>query len=492
MNNLLKKIKENKRKGIVLIIFVLVIFFNGDFAKDEKIKTDKAVASFELERDNLSLIMAKNDDEEIYTNIFNSQSGDFYRIGFQIKSEKNEQIKLTARSFLGESQKLKVITTEKNLAEQYVEFIFKTNHSFQDIVLERIGNSNNGRSPLENGKVFIDKFFISRLSIKNDFESKELKKSIFGETKIDKKIVFTQEEISDNVFANKKKQLEEKIETDIDEIIFVDLNLEKIGSGGEGKYKIELLKKNIEKGKYESVKRIHINPAKLEKKRHQDGFYRFPFPAKLTAGDSNEYYLRISNQGVKTDAKNYLKIRKFRANDDFKDGYARLITMTLAEHQNHTLLTNSKIEDLGDIISYHYENSNYVTDYLDVFEDSGKVYFDWYRKTVMANGEKGAYFTYKIDTLYPLKKVHIVAEQQGEKRDEIKLEYSYDNFNWQKMDYTQEENEPQKFDYFVENEDNNSSEIYIKASYNKSKSDKSTIWGLKKFKVNAYLIKNDD
>lgn len=149
------------------------------------------------------------------------------------------------------------------------------------------------------------------------------------------------------------------------------------------------------------------------------------------------------------------------------------------------------MEDLGSVMTYEYENNRYVTDLADIFEHSGGVKFDWYKNIVVAESKEGSYFTYRINTVHPLKRARVEAKQRGDKKDEIKLEYSYDNSNWKEIGYVQEKNEPQKFDYFIDNNENNLSEIYVRASYNRTKGAESSSWGwgLDSFKISAYLNK---
>jgi hypothetical protein len=150
-------------------------------------------------------------------------------------------------------------------------------------------------------------------------------------------------------------------------------------------------------------------------------------------------------------------------------------------------MTHSVIEDLGTSIRYAYRANHTVTDMMDIYEASDKVFFDSNEGLVVGKEETGTSFTYKIDLPQAFDDFRMKAVQLGDDENKMRLEYSFDNAFWKEVSAIRQD-DAYVFDVSSLHNSGNVSTIYVKASYIGSKN-ASGVFGLSDFSVVATMPK---
>lgn len=149
-------------------------------------------------------------------------------------------------------------------------------------------------------------------------------------------------------------------------------------------------------------------------------------------------------------------------------------------------LPQAKIEDLGGSYSYDFSLQGSAIDFQTLYEVSNSIRFDETEGLVIGSKKEGEYFTYKVDTLYPLQEAFIRAEQFGDAPKQLLVEYSFDDKKWQEVPYTQKEKGPQIFSGVLKGE--GSRFLYIRVRYN-AEEKRSGIFALDSLSLKAFLKK---
>lgn len=443
--------------------------------------------------------------------MLNSNEGDFYRVGFLAKSLADEKIYLKVVSEVGEEQEINSFDLKKNEDEKYFETIFSTSKKFQNLIAyikipkdpEDLNNT-----WVDKEGIYLSDLFVSRLDAKNDFEAKRLRPTDFGQTQIQKiYLPDNSREGIENDLAKKNTFAGYVFEAPGDYLASVEMNLNIIGNGGKGKYALQIIPENAwnkikdnNKLTTDIDEYVAINQ-KLEEKidtknfsayeainfLNKNGNQEFELPARLEKGQ--RYFIGLTNMAIKTDKNNYLKLAKLKNNKSDFDAYIALTFVGYSQMENGSLiLTGAKIEDLGKKYSYFYQNNHFFTDYFDIFEKKGKAEFT--EKMLLGmKTQKGNYFTYKFNTLYPFEKMRILAKQSGNEENYIHLGYSYDNKFWQEIPYVQTKNNSQLFDFTIQDNKQKNSTLFLKVGYNWENDDSNKNFGLAELKINAIMPK---
>lgn len=489
-NQILNFFKKYPRYFIVLGIFLVAILYGSFLPEVEEAKKNKNPLYriiWNYERADLT----SRNPSKIYQGVIQSKKGDFYRIGFSAKATENVSIAVNAVSKVGEKQEITTVELKDDEDNRYIESVFSTDGNYENIKIGRI--KKDIEDEWSNAGIFISNLYITRLNIRNNFEAEKLKPTVYGETKMRRKYLKwkSQEDARDSLLMP-DASVGQIFQAENDYLAFIEINASKVGSGGGGKYKLELREYDRDRKEVneEVIKKASFSAKGLAKRLQKNGNYSFEFLAPLEKG--KEYYIRINNKSVKTDKFNYLRLNKLKNPDADFDSYFLLTVVKFSETKDRDrILTGSRIEDLGERrMAYNYEASDSIFNFFDIFEYDGKLNFDWGNKILTNSSKKENYYTYKINTLYPFKKMRLIASQLGIKEGNIKIEYSYDNNFWKDISHTQNKNEPQEFDYVINDNSAGKTTIYFKVSYAGDKDKKKGAYGLKYFKVSALLYEN--
>jgi len=317
-----------------------------------------------------------------------------------------------------------------------------------------------------------------------------LDKTIFGDVEIKDYFIPTDKDVSVlalDALQEKESKIEYFFQAESDYVLFLNLNLNRIGTGGEGEYEIEL--KSTEKDASKAIYKTTFDIKDLDLYLQEDDYHRFEVLSDIKKGVN--YRIKISNKNAKTDNSNYLQIGSmFGKEKNSPHSFASFTGVEFSRSESgEKILANSRLEDLGRMYSYSYENSGYVTDFFDIYESVGDVKYDWGKGLVVNKEKIGNFMTYKIDTIKPFKRMRFIAEQYDKEKDEILIQYSYDNEKWSEMDYSQKRDDSQQFDYYIKDNKDEKSIIYIRVSYNGKENKLSRTFGLKKIKIDAYSLK---
>ena len=521
--------KNNVRYLAAIGVFVLAIVYTQAFPEVKKIEKNKKI-SYQSRWETEKYDLGGKILEKTYFGLSNSAAGDFYRLGFYARAIKDEKIFVKIKSLFGQEKEIGAIELRGEIGEeennsQYFEIVFPVNGNYGDIIFsrekeetERISagweeiENNDEKTKKEiiwdNNRIFLSGITVSRLNVKNETETKNLKRTVLGEVKTKKIYLPDNGAGGDNYLAGQIFEAQNEF------LLSAGMNLKKFGNGGTKKYALELNELNGNGSKKEKrIQRIYFHAGDLVDALDDDGNIFFNFPAKLEKG--KQYFIGVNRKKAKENSVNYLRAEKI---GDSESRIA-LLLMDSPEYNEIKLLSGAKIEDIGEKYLYSYQNSGQPVDWLDIFDFSGKIDFDTKKEIVFGKTQKvsffsyrfdfsekddfdikkaivfgkagqGNFFSYKVNTLYSIEKMRVEAIGHGNKRNFMNLEYSFDNKFWQKIPYQQEKGESQMFDYAI-NGNGNSSVLYFRMSPNVTKSEKESdeIYGLELFKLTGDLAK---
>jgi hypothetical protein len=163
----------------------------------------------------------------------------------------------------------------------------------------------------------------------------------------------------------------------------------------------------------------------------------------------------------------------------------------LTSYNNHNVLLNSIIEDLGQgQKSYNYEFSQSANDYLDIFDkgskDSDQPYFDSGTNGISDTNTGDASFTYKFDTIWPFSNIKFSYNAGSVNYLDTLGFYSFDGVNW--LPVSQISSEDGGLFGETLTTDKNISQLFLKISPDKTDLNNNTnIFGIKNLQVSATL-----
>ena len=475
-------IRKHTRYIIVALIFLFAIFYSQFIPEVPKIKKNKLV-SYQSEWKKQKADISGKEKEKIYKEIFQSKNGDYYRLILKARTTKDEKINLEIRSILGEGKEIGSFDLREKDEWKGLELVFKTDGTYRDLVVSKDSEISQG-GQFEGAKIFISSAEIHPLEIKNGNEIDNLRQTIFGGAKFRDKFLPGEVQIDnlpENFIAGKD------FEAAGDYLAYAGVNLKSDG-GAKGEYSMELYKFDSANGKLpeKPISSVSFFPEELVGWTKKDGACVFNLRTQLEKG--KRYFLGIKKGLKEIGGENILKVKEIDSDEAEGDSVFLLSLADFSRAENGAvLLSNSFIEDTGNKLIYYYENSGEIYDLVDIFEYKGKIDFDESKKAVINKSKKGNFFTYKINTFFPFEKMRIEAEQLGNKEEQLKLEYSYDNIFWKEIPYMHKKDEPQVFDYAISDNSQKSPLLYLRVSYNGEKEKTTKPFGLENLKITALL-----
>lgn len=475
IQEIFKFIRENPRYFFATLIFLAAIFYNqiSDVPEIKKNKKWNYNIAWQKEKADLD----DKNPEKFYEGIFNSSAGDYYRLGIKIGSASGEKLRFLITTPLGEEKEIGSMDISLDNGEKYQEFIFFTDKNYRNLKIRKEKKD----GVWQDGNVFIYHLYLSRLDAKSETGIKNLLPTVFGDTRINK--IYAEEYRELPELEGKRYIAGAVFSPEGDYIAEVAVNISKAGTtGSKESYQLELRyydgNKQISE---EAIKKVIFNADEIAACTRSDGNCHFEFPVKLK--NDKKYFIGISR---KNDGGDSIKVNNLES-ADVDSQFAVSFVDFAKDGKSENILTNARAEDLGNNnLVYHYSSNGNYFDFFDLFGYEGKIKFSKSKKAVVNSAKKGNYFTYKINTVYPIKKARINAVQLGDKEKQIDIAYSYDNKFWKKLNYNQEKGESQEYDAMI-SDAKGASVIYLKISY--VGKDLDDDFGLEKLAVSAELAR---
>lgn len=480
-------LKGSPRYIGVIVIFLLAVFYNLRTAGPDAAvtKDEKSPATQAIER------VADLDNairEKVFFGKLDSQSGDYYRIIVRAEANEAERVEMYARTLLGEEKKIGDMDLVDGV-ESFHELVFAADDLYRDIVIRRTKTENNKENSWDETKIYIGDVSVARLGIRTVAQAERLQPTLFGETKTSVWYLPISSGETGSGFPNERKQIGQYFEADASALRTVHVKFRVIGSGGSGKYEVEVKETDDEDSKkMNTIGKIDFAADKLWKyKEENGGVYIFEMPLSFEKGKA--YYVGVNSSDVATDEKNYLQLIPFGEDKGSENSFFALSLVSYTEvSQGKRLLSNAVLQDNGSVYSYDYRMSHTPRDLLDVYSATGKLKFDENLRMLTLPKSKDASLIYKVDMKYPLERMHIRAQMFGLKDEEVLIEYSYDGENWKSaLNENMKNISSRETDFYIDGEGDIST-IFLRFEYN-GKGNNNKIFGVTDLQIAASLRK---
>ena len=445
--NMFKFFKNYQKQLWAFFLVLLFIFVNYLFPAQE-IKSEDCQGvdcGKMIEEFSLSSVRKKYSRN----NIFDIQSGDFFRIIFKEQSDKDTIIYIKLSNSLGEEQVVGELDLKKSEDENIKEIIFQADRNYSDLIFEKKNNDDAG--------VSLYGFRLTKLNIKNQENINSLESTIFGKFE-NKKITQTQNknEISFSQLVEPKIIVGQVFKADTDFIsdIEVDIDVTKQGKGSNGDVYQFIIRKaklegNVPEIKNDELLNLSFSIGEIERYRQSDGKFKFPAYVKVQEGEY--YFWGVNNDKADPNRFNCLKIRGTDNSEAYKNGmvaikksgesfsyvgdlYFSIYGAERKEYKGKEMLLGATIEDLGEgEMIFKYQTSQKRYDLIDLEDFSGEVFFDEKNKSVAGINKKSSNnqeMIYKFEPPNSFKKFKIYAQQTNIDCNPVSVSYSFDNKNW--------------------------------------------------------------
>ncbi len=414
-----------------------------------------------------------------------SNTGDYYHLFFTIRATVNattaekSKIRLILAGDGGARQTLSDISVAQDGKIEAKDLTFKTNGSFSYFIIQR-------DDPNYDPIIKVGDISLSRLNCQSDQCLSGLASTIFGNS-LGTKV--TSEMDSDNdllfKFGFGKAGVGQVFSAQSDNVSWVNLALDTVGTGGLGNYQLTLKKASLNSGNLTIdptvLASFQFDPSDLDKYSTKKNTYRFPLASNLEKGQY--YFLAIDNFAVKTNYFNSIRILGSCNNSSYPIAGAYIIgsNKTIGDlffqiesaqpviENGSKIPYNAVIEDLGQGNKlYRYKFSRSANDYLDIFGNSSSSnqlpYLDYISDAVSAPASGQASFSYKFDTLTAFDTFEIKYKQLGGYSVNTIGYYSFDDINWKKI---QPQDPAGGGDWFGQSVvgDGKSTTLYLKFTY---------------------------
>jgi len=494
--NTKKYLKSNAQYFIVAAVLVTT-FLYGQFTleTDTVVKRKRVVQqsdSFELEEDISASpqrekpSLDSDNHEKVYENILNSEIGDFYRIGIFVKAEKNERLFIKTRSTFSEEKEIGAWEVGGGV-EKYYELIFQTDDKYTDIAISK--GQKTFEAELDEKGIFLSGLTLTLLDIKHESDIKNLHQTIVGEAATLETYVPLNYDANFGARLSKKRsKIGQPFKAEGNYLEFVEINFDIVGTGGDGKYRFKLEEYSEEGGKTKitTKKEVFFTANKRKLFIQENGNYQIQIGVPIKKG--SVYFISIYNKNVDVDSRNYISLNNISSNAVSFDSFFFLSQKELAvDKKGNELLSGSRIEDAGQNLIYTYKKEG-TNNMLDIYDSEGKIEYVRDKGVIFVDAMPSNFYIYKVNTVYPFIKMRVQAKQEGIVKDQIRIEYSYDNSNWHPLEYSQNENESQLFNYLIEDNNKLQSLVYIRISYVSGGNNSGETFGLSSFGITALLI----
>ncbi|MEI6499101.1 MAG: hypothetical protein WCO23_04005 [bacterium] len=477
------------------------------------------------------LIDASNQSADL--NLGQMAEGDTYRFSIDVRAQSDETddadasetgdmnlapepilLKVIAVDSIGLKKELGVISSGYDKLCSHKEIIVFANDDYQKIQVIR-----NDKSIMDS--VYAKNIRLTRLNVGSQKEADDLKPTFEGKSDAVLEGPTIKDMGLDSIFtfdAHKSQTFGQTFKAENEYLSSIALDLKLKGKGGLVSFNLELhiAEKNSEG--------FRINPEILQKTEFRtdnpslyldsDGLWRISIPYHL---EKNKYYfIGINNANSESNYFNNISLIGSKSNIGYGDGYAGMIgtdgqltndgemnfkiySLDYQTYQNNRIVSGAFFEDLGGVGKYGYGFRSNISDYLDIFsiKNTGntldKVFFDPKNSGVIGVAQNDQNFIYKLDMIYPIKKVRFLATDLGADYFRPLISYSFDQQNWTNIPTTIADNEEnvvgsnQNYTSIILG-DGKSSALYIKISYDINNPGlKEGLFGIKNLSISADL-----
>src|SRR3989344_5189437 len=423
---------------IVVILLLCFAFFNMQNPNPNQIAdiiTPYADQILNLQND--SYIIASDQEYVSTKTVFNSNTGDYYRLFFQIKATNNTTIgPKTNKSKVsvilakddGNRQVLSDVSVDQDGKIVTKEMVFKTNDRFSYLIFQR-------SDPNYDPEIEIDRIYLSRLACQNDQCLSALDQTILGNSS-GIEIAPEMTSHNDNLykFGNRKADFGQIFLAENDNLSAVNLALDTVGDGGLGDYQVTVKKARRDGSSFivdpVVLASFRFKPSAMVKYSSDKNIYHFPLALDTAKG--GYYFLAINN--FQAQSNHFNSIRVLGSSDttsylaggaylsgstrDYGDLFLRVESSQVVVHDGVNIPFNAIIEDIGQgTKQYRYKFNRSSGDYLDIFDKSFATtqspYLDSAIGGVLALVSDRRVFSYKFDTLKPFKQIEFKYKQIG-------------------------------------------------------------------------------
>lgn len=499
-------IKNNQRHIWAILVLLAVFALNRSFPAEVITAGDCLGGNCKIE----SAVPSLSDENPIYyvDEIFKTKSAkrEYYRLIFDISSDKDSEIEILASDFLENEASLKKIKLNKNIKEDFSESFFSVQGNYTNLTFKKI-NKNDG------AKIFINNARVAKLDIRTDAEFAKLiptKKngaSLYDliQSQDKNNDIFSQLCEEEIIFGQIFKATESYITATA-----LDMDIIKQGTGAGRKYKLDLreVKYNDSETEIKSdiLANVDFDLQSIEKYRREDGKFQFPIFSRLEK--DRHYFIGLNNDKATADKLNCLKLKGSYKDNAYSEGltvvktqgetyttqgdlYFELYGPRLEEYKGKKFLFGSTIEGIGKNAGlFKYQIRDNVSNIIDLDSYSSDINISDDNLTIYGSTvAPESNFIYKFETIYPFRKFTVSGEPSATNWNEINILYSYDKKDWAEMPLIGvEDDETQRFNYSVA-EKYSKDLVYIKiVPKNNADGTKKSKYGIKNFKFEAELF----
>lgn len=505
------KIKGNQRYAWAFLVLLAVFFINQ--SNPSEVITSEICQEENCKKSILEANLTDNSPRYFVNDLFNSREGDFYRIIFHLSSNQKTSLSVFATNPLDQDKKLKDLEIDGELTQ---EVIFSSDGSYTDLSFQK-------NDPRDGADISVGQISISKMNITSEKEIAELVPTIIGDAdreiedqkQLEDKHSFPQLKSPDIIFGQVFWP-----EMDYITKISLDLDVVKQGNNGGKKYALELREVEYESADVPEIKSSPLAIIKfsfddLEKYRQENGKFIFPLVAKLEQG--KPYFIGINNDRADISEFNHLIPKgsseksaypkgtlavKFNKNSYSVPGslYFKTYGFKVREYNGISILPGAIIEDRGKgQIFYSYQNQENDYELLNINSYLGNIGFNDEKSAITGEIDPSAvdtpYFTYKFETIYPVKNWSISGIQGDILWNKIRLSYSYDQKEWNdipsQISQAKENQGYQIFDYLMKEKGVDKKTVYLKIDPEKDKLPEQTSFGIKNLRFQAELLKKN-
>ncbi len=473
----------------VLVIFVLVFWYNIVVSPVEKLSSDKGKEISNLSLNEITADLEDDKPEKIYKNVFDSLENDWYRIAVRSQAlDADEHIFIFALSDWKQEKEIGELFLKKGEEAVYSEFIFQADDVYRDIVFRKAGEEE--KNIWKGGRVVFSDLSTTRLDITSRQEAQTLKPSILRQSFLEEILIedISNQDQKEIFFSDKEVFPVWGVFTSSgDRMLSVSFLAKSSQLETNAKYVVELREYSGDSGIVEKnvLHSRSFSESDIEKEMKKSGSMTLDFPVKIESG--KEYMLGIRYRDRKKQGNlEFAPLVSKTAQQGFL--LAQIQPSFEKSDEKNRLLLGAKIEDIGSYLRYEYETEGSMTDFLNISDMSESISFAKKEARILGNAKVGEFFVYTIDTLLPFSEIVVHAQQFGTYEKQISMEYSLDGKDWVDISFIQTDGDSQNFFLRVETKEKNKTSLFVRTRYS-GKEDSKRKFGLEKLYITAKIAK---
>lgn len=497
--------RQNQRYFWAVAVLFATFVINRSFPAD--IITSEVCASGNCETHVEDPNLTDKNPAYYANDVFNSKKGEYYRLFFRAKANKEGKLVVSASDSIDTEKRLEEIDLMPNGKDDSHEIIFPSDNQYSDILFEK-ADAKDGT------EISISEIQVSKLNVSNEKEFQNFQPTIKGDTdysaidqkQLDESKIFDQLKDPGMILGQIFKPQSEYISS-----VTMDADIIKQDNNGGKKYKFELREATFDGRVPEVTSRVKASvdftSETIENYRKSDGKLEFPIFLQL---DKDKYYfLGINNNNVAVDKYNYLRMKGSGDPDAYPDGMAIIKTkgktysaignlyfethgINFSQFDGTKVLSGEIIEDLGKGMGkFNFHTGGKLYDLVDLFSHTPDVNFDDGKKALFGQMSSGndSEMVYKFETIFPVARIRLTGEQGSPDWTKSAVSYSFDGTNWNEIPSSSyvfdKVSGIENFDYAFSGGLPMKKEFYIKIAPKEFK--EGARYGIKKFKIEADL-----